>query len=340
MNDSTKTNERRDQEAEDQALTVPEGDKVFLLVDGQKSGPFSKEQVTEMVASRDVLITDHVSVDGHEWFHLYQWSDFDRRVAHKEELPGLPQVNLFVASDKEVDESLENRKEDLIEREAMAGLAYLGNLNSGKRAQYHNDKVNEKAKADPAAIVDPVEELNGPVFEKQSTRKDTFIWGAAFCFIVAAIAWISLKPTDSSKVAKTKTKVEKVQKAKIGKATKSRSVAAKARTPKPRKVVKARKKAPSFTKSKAFRNRAPRRKPASKPKRIEKPVVEDPDDYYYDDGTDPVELDPIRSKVAKETFDPDSEEFDEYLDEVDPDREPASEFGDEDPEKAFEALYE
>ena len=171
MNDSTKSNERRDDGAEASTVDIKDGEKIYILVDGLKSGPFSKDQICEMVEAHDLLVTDPVSVDGVEWFNLHQWSAFDRRTSHPEELPGLPQVNLFIASDKEVDDTLVNKNEGFVERDAMAGLAYLGNINSGKRAQHHSDKQTNSSnnKVDPDQIpdIEPME------LEKQSSKKDT-----------------------------------------------------------------------------------------------------------------------------------------------------------------------
>ena len=334
MNDSTKSDERRDEGVETPSVDIKDGEMIYILVDGLKSGPFSKEQICEMVETHDLLVTDSVSVNGSEWFNLHQWSAFDRRASHQEELPGLPQVNLFMASDKEVDDTLINKNESLVERDAMAGLAYLGNIKSGKKVQHHSDK--QTAQSGDKVDLDELPEIEHLEFEKQSSKKDTYVWGAVLSFALVGILYVFMPPGKSNKVAAKK--VETKKSAKI--ATRSAKKPAKinnraAKRAANRKIVKARKKKTSFSKSKAFKNRAPRRKPASR--KIEKPVVEDPDDYYYDDGTDPVELDPVRSKIAKETFDPDDEEADEYLDELDAEREPA---GEEDPEKAFEALYE
>lgn len=336
MTDDTKNQERRNEGTESPIVEVPTGEKVYILVDGLKTGPFSKEEIVDLVQSRDLLVTDSVSVDGQEWFSLHRWSEFDRRNSHSEPLPGIPKVNLFVASDQEVDQTLESETEEHLERDVMAGLAYLGNINSGKKAQHHSDKFSKGE--DKKVDINNIPDLEAVDYQKNGSKKETYVWGAVLSLALAGILYVFLSPGAPNKVVKTKTEpmVKKaiIKPRKTASASKNSRAIRNAR--KPKKVVKARNRKSSFTKSKAFKNRAPRRKPASK--KIEKPIVEDPDDYYYDDGTDPVELDPVRSKLAKETFDPEDENLDEYLDEVDAEREPASE--EEDPEKAFEALYE
>lgn len=338
MNDKTKDIDRRQEEASTSEVAVSSQEKLYLLVEGQKSGPFSKDEVASMVESREVLVTDSVSVNGQEWFSLHQWSEFDRRSAHSEELPGLPKVNTFIESDKEVDDNLISKSDMHVEREVIAGLAYIGNINSGKKAQHHKDKYvqNEGITDTPPSLPD-MEPLS---FDKQKTSKDTYIWGAVLSFALAGIIYLFVSPSPSKKVASANSIQIKTVTKRSPAARRAKSAAKKANKRPVRNVVKARKRTPSFAKSKAFKNRAPRRKPASR--KIQRPVVEDPDDYYYDDGTDPVELDPIRSKLAKETFDPEDDEgIDGLEDEYNAEREPAS--GDsveEDPEKAFEALYE
>lgn len=330
MDNDTKGNNRRTDGAEAPSVSVPADGKVYVLIDGQKTGPFTMKAIAEMVSAHDLLITDSISSDGENWFFLYQWQEFDRRSIRSEELPGAPQINLLVNSDKEVDESLINRG-------VMAGMAHLGNVKTGKRHQHQNDKYLKSG--DNKTSLDKSPGVGPSSFEKKSTKRKTYLWGAVLSFAIIGIFYMALSPDSNKKVAAKQQDTQKISKVKTKvRKVKTNSLTRKAKKSTTRNVVKARKKTPSFSKSKAFKNRAPRRKPAAKA-RIEKPVVEDPDDYYYDDGTDPVELDPIRSKLAKETFDPEDENLDEYLDEIDADREPASDL-EEDPEKAFEALYE
>ncbi len=334
MKDKNKNSNRRTLEASELRLDVSEDAKIYLLIDAQRSEAFQKDQIIEKIKNKSILITEYASLDGSNWYQLFQFNGFDRRLAHDEELPGLPGVNSFVASDKEVEEKLTQENDTFVEKEAMAGLAYIGQINSGKKAQYSDDKYKLKEQLNSEMPDHP--EIEPVIFEKKSPKKETYIWGAVLSF--ALIGIIYLFNSSPEQLASNKTEV-KERKASVKKVNKpARRIASKRVRPTAKKVIKARKRSPSFTKSKAFTNRAPR-KPARK---IVKPVVEDPDDYYYDDGTDPVELDPIRSKISKETFDPeDDENLDDYMREDDAPREPASEFdSEEDPEKAFEALYE
>jgi hypothetical protein len=334
MKDNKKSKDRRILEARELRFDVPVDAKIFLLVDAQRSIAFSKEEISQKIKEKSILITEFASLDGNNWYHLFQFSGFERRHTSEEELPGLPNINTFVESDYEVKEKLTLESESFIEKEAIAGLAYIGHLNSGKKAQYSDDIY--KTKESLASKVPLHPEIDPLVFAKKSPKKETYIWGAVLSFALIGIIYLFAQGPDEM-VANNKSSI-KTPIRKTKKRSPPRGIASKKIMPKPKKTINAKQRTPPFAKSNAFKNRAPR-KPARK---IKKPVVEDPDDYYYDDGTDPVELDPIRSKISKETFDPeDDENLDEYMREDDAPREPASEFdSEEDPEKAFEALYE
>lgn len=309
-------------------------EKVYLLIDGQSAGPYTREEVTQKITANVVLITDSISVNGHDWFKLYDWSGFDRRSGQREELPGTPKVNLFNSSDIEVAANLKKKNETCTETEAIAGLAYLGHLKSGKSTQFNDEAI--KTKSEPVQDSPPsFPELDPLVIQKKPNK--SYLWGAALSFALFGILYLALAPAPRPILAAKKIKSVKIKNKSI---TKIKAVSPRSRSFKKKKIVKAKTRVKSFAKSKAFQNRKSRR-PASRAKAIKRPVVEDPDDYYYDNGTDPVELDPIRSKLAKETFDPDDAAIDHYLDDLDAEREPASENEfEEDPEKAFEALYE
>ena len=63
------------------------------------------------------------------------------------------------------------------------------------------------------------------------------------------------------------------------------------------------KKPTSFTSTPVYKNREP------------EPDIVSEDDYYYDDGQDAIEIDPVRKVISKETFDPESVGQDSYIEE-------------------------
>ena len=52
----------------------------YLLLKGQKSGPFKRDHLKSMLDTNDLLVTDLVSFNGgHTWNKLYQMEGLDRR---------------------------------------------------------------------------------------------------------------------------------------------------------------------------------------------------------------------------------------------------------------------
>jgi hypothetical protein len=132
---------RKPQLISSEALAEESADDFHLLKNGQKIGPFSKENIFEMIQSKEILITDMVSTNnGHTWCKLYQTDDFDRRTLKDvDQLPGLPKK--FIG---EENESVIMLSEDL---DAMTGLAYLSNIKRGKtieKSQSENQTIEKE----------------------------------------------------------------------------------------------------------------------------------------------------------------------------------------------------
>ncbi len=63
-------------------------DRFYLLVKGQKIGPFGQADIRSMIASKRLTMTDLVSIDdGHSWIKIYKHSAFDRRSQKRATLP-------------------------------------------------------------------------------------------------------------------------------------------------------------------------------------------------------------------------------------------------------------
>jgi hypothetical protein len=253
-----------------------------ILIDGQIQGPFTLFEISAMVKTNEVLLTDEVSIDnGQSWGHLYEIEEFDRRsLKSNEELPAIPQeqiLNTHVQTN--VDE-----KTNLI-----AGLAYIGNLKAGKAKQAalkeEGNKQNESEEYD---------------FQAEESKR-SYVWPGLFLLSVIGLSYLFMTWNSSP---------SKVEKEVVDSSTETKNVVKKSRAPiklKPIKTTRAPRiekrsnvnsRPTSFKKSKAFRQ-------AAKKKRLsDNALIKENDDYYYDDNTDPVELDPIRSTLSKETIDP------------------------------------
>lgn len=116
----------------------------YLLRMGQKCGPYEKHELSTMLEEKEILLTDMVSTNaGHSWMKLYQVDGFDRRtLKSSDQLPGLPFDGVF----EKISTSPYSPDP---ETDALSGLAYLGNVKRGKviereRSQHFEEEMTKK----------------------------------------------------------------------------------------------------------------------------------------------------------------------------------------------------
>jgi len=99
----------------------------FVLIKGQKAGPFEKYELSDMVDRKEILLTDMVSFNGgHTWVKLYQVDGFDRRsMRDSSVLPGMP--------DEEIINRTETTEAGIGDTtDGFISLAFLGNQKKGR----------------------------------------------------------------------------------------------------------------------------------------------------------------------------------------------------------------
>ncbi|MBF0359637.1 MAG: DUF4339 domain-containing protein [Oligoflexia bacterium] len=124
-------------------------DKIFILINGQKNGPYSMMQIKELLKEKTLLFNDLISVDGGiNWIKLHECTQLDRRQLFKQgilALPEGPKTLLSGASDSNLEEdiliSVRNKKKLRDESEGLIGLAYIGQI-KGKNS-FSNDENND-----------------------------------------------------------------------------------------------------------------------------------------------------------------------------------------------------
>lgn len=286
-----------------------------LLIDGQKHGPYTSFEVNSMIETKEILVTDEVSIDdGASWGHLYEIEDFDRRVLKSnEELPHLPKGEVFDQSTSIANAKVKNINDE--KTNLIAGLAYIGNLRSGKAKEAMSKSFQNESEEGLEHI------------DEQEKTTQSYLWPILFAIsaiglITIFITWSNQTPTTDRSPASTKTrvktkKIEPIKLKPIGTVNSPTQQDA----PKIDNGSKVNSRPTSFRRSKAFRQAGKEKKKLSDDARY----PEENDDFYYDDNTEPVELDPIRSSLSKETIDPEFND-DEFVDEFEGDidaREPA-----------------
>jgi len=118
----------------DGATLVGPAKNFYLLTNGEKVGPFSETQINEKLRHRELLHT-HTATnnDGKSWHKLFEFKSFDRRYLGQDDLPKLPYQELFHDSHHEAKGTLNQVSEEKLKKEAIAGLAHLGQIKSAKR---------------------------------------------------------------------------------------------------------------------------------------------------------------------------------------------------------------
>jgi hypothetical protein len=112
-------------------MIVPD-DGFYIMNDGQKEGPYKKREIELMIQEHMLLITHTVSCDnGQSWGKVWEIEEFDRRITNGNILPTVPENDVFNESKQHSLKVVEQKNENL-EREAVIGLAYIGQKREGK----------------------------------------------------------------------------------------------------------------------------------------------------------------------------------------------------------------
>lgn len=336
--------QRRRPQLVNQEDVASEADFIFLLVEGQKIGPYNLHDVRSLIQEKTILLTDQVSFDqGRTWKKLYQYDEFDRRNLEASSLPESPGWDVFKNSNSEIEENFLHEDETRLETEALAGLAFLENLKSGKtpksfdKSAYGDEPEEEEIIEEPMAETIPFPEKKREIPEPQEATptKAKYGYAVAIVFLLGFSVYF-LTNTGANKKASRRVASEDAQElSPVSESSpsegqqgvkKDRRGGARSnsyRSPIIRKSIKPRSRRPaSITESRSFDN----------PRRMEDDpyqdnydeykdpydeVVKNDDAYDYDKGETPVEQDQIRAKASKDIIDSentylDGQQVDQY----------------------------
>ena len=262
-----------------------------VLREGKKLGPFNASEIQEKVNTGKILISDQVSTDGgHSWGRLYEIEEFDRRdIVPSGELPFMPEWQVFNNSFDEVEQSLGdiNHNTRAMETDAIASLAYLENLQSGKAGRVQEVSVAKETE-------------HGPL------PKVVIATVLAMAMGLILASWLASRPSTpevssapdnvniKQRPVAPRVKGQPIAPSRLGQDVKRDT------TPLSERVINRVNRAPtnnnsanSFRKSKAF-------------KKTVKPYQPNNDDFTYDNDR-PLEQDPIGSKLSRDTINPDDD---------------------------------
>ena len=115
----------------------------YILVNGQKKGPYEKDELFNKLEQKELLLTDMVSTNGgHTWIKLFHVDNFERRVLKEsDQLPGIP--------NQAVEGNSDSVAPSIPSNEAITNLAYLSNVKREKSLEkdridsYNADSKNQ-----------------------------------------------------------------------------------------------------------------------------------------------------------------------------------------------------
>lgn len=270
-------------------------EKFYILNEGKKEGPFTKEQVNTMLDAHQILATHFVSVDGGQsWGKLFEIEGFDRRIKNHDSLPFRPNNTVFTNSIFDADKAISLAQSKAAETDAIVGLAYIGHLNEGKK------KMNiENIQSTPVAL-----EENEDQTSKSSSILNIFfgvciVVGVYFIYDNFSGQMPETLTTPAQEVSK-----EEFQANKPVAKVKERNQRTPTRAPSAKNKIEV-KKSRIVTRSSESIKKAE----FLKHDLSEGEVVEVPPEAIFDDANEAVELDPIRSRISKETLNAEGNEM-------------------------------
>lgn len=282
------------------SLKDEEDQEIFILVNGQKAGPYEKNQLLTMVNDKEILLTDMISTNGgHTWMKLYQLDQFNRRELNADDqLPGLPK--------RIIEQSHETVINYRPVTDAITGLAYLSNVKREKM-NGSNDKTTHDTKR------------TGNITVENSTSPWKLLMVMSIIFIIPFLVHIKNQLNSpfkepeqqiGEKISNKLTPVERSPAAQIpsqvGERRDLNQINDQGRNvdqfetrtlepirPTPRTRPSARMNRKSFMETAKFQEIQ---------KNQDKDIGNSDDPNYYYDNTSAMELDPVRSQISKENY--------------------------------------
>lgn len=139
------------------AQNLIQNEDFYLIQKGQKIGPFKLAEVKAKVESREIQVSDEVSVDeGKTWIKLYEHHEFDRRLMkNQEDLPFQPEAQVFEESDKVASLEVARAQKSKEDESAITGLAFLGRGNDkGQTLKSNNEASPESHDHDDTEVIE------------------------------------------------------------------------------------------------------------------------------------------------------------------------------------------
>ena len=247
-----------------------------ILINGQKSGPFNKGQIENFLNKKEMIMNDMISLNaGLSWQKLYSAPGFERRALRPaSELPSIPEEDYLKQGPADL-----RLNDEVIN--ATSSLAYLGNLKKGKvQAQ------------------DFLQEEESPKIQRTSGNNG-YKWLFLFSFIGVVYFLFNIKNALQSPLGETPQANLGEQAEKLNPVdpnlNSTQNMNRMNTSPRANDKFQQRQLPPvrpsNSRNQRSFRDANPNA------------FHETNEPTYYFDNAAPMELDPVREQVSKETFD-------------------------------------
>lgn len=119
----------------------------YLIINGQKNGPYSQNEVQNLLDSNQITSTSELSLDkGKSWIKVYEYHAFDRRSKKSnQELPFQPSQAILEKMAKTKEEIINTKDQE----EAIVELAFIGhqkNIDAENSAQQNMQTIQAEEK--------------------------------------------------------------------------------------------------------------------------------------------------------------------------------------------------
>ena len=286
----------------------PDSDQdYYILINGQKNGPYVKAELINMLEQKEILLTDMVSTNGgHTWAKLFHIDNFERRVLKEsDQLPGIP--------NQAVEGNSDSVATTIPSTEAITNLAYLSNVKREKSLEkdrldsYNADSKNQKKLNGIHKLLLVVSFLSIVFFAFQikkqliSPFKKTQKMVGEQAEMLIPVDMNATKPVESA--APTKIKPNSIPVNEMKKIGERKNLDRINDTQRNKRKFESRELKPIVpTNKKSFMD-------TSEYQNIQVGETQDDPNYFYDNSS-AMELDPVRSQVSKENYEDSTLEVD------------------------------
>lgn len=273
----------------------------WILIDGQKQGPYPTEQLGPSLDEKKMAYTDLISFDnGHNWSKAYEYQGLNRRT---KELPKRPLTHETIEK-SEVEATLCLTPRGKLEEGGAGGLMALISFIGGKRKKNKNnaelsqsEELLNNESNETYSLFQKIFHLIQNLFLKR--KKNVVIAASVLFLFLFAGKKVFMKKEEKTTFGPTIEDTNHPHRPyREEQSIRDRETA---RTSPPREDVKPQ---PSFKRSRPFRSIASEED--SSGEHQESAPDRSPSDLESneDRGDTPVEQDDIREKLSKETIDP------------------------------------